>query len=43
MESLSYIDARDGAQAVVAALEYQTPGFDSFVIANSDNVMGWPP
>jgi len=35
----SYIDARDGAQAVVRALEYQTPGFDSFVIANSDNVM----
>jgi nucleoside-diphosphate-sugar epimerase len=35
----SYIDARDGAQAVVRALEYQTPGFDSFVIANNDNVM----
>ncbi len=35
----SYIDARDGAQAVVRALDYQTPGFDSFVIANSDNVM----
>lgn len=35
----SYIDARDGAQAVVRALEYQTPGFDSFVIANHDNVM----
>jgi nucleoside-diphosphate-sugar epimerase len=35
----SYIDARDGAQAVVRALEYETPGFDSFVIANNDNVM----
>ena len=35
----SYIDARDGAQAVVRALEYQTPGFESFAIANNDNVM----
>lgn len=35
----SYIDARDGAQAVVRALDYETPGFDAFVIANSDNVM----
>ena len=35
----SYIDARDGARAVVRALEYQTPGFDSFVIANNDSVM----
>lgn len=35
----SYIDARDGAQAVVRALGHQTPGFDSFVIANNDSVM----
>ena len=35
----SYIDARDGAQAVVRALDHQTPGFDTFVIANDDNVM----
>ena len=38
----TYIDARDGAQAVIRALEYQTPGFDSFVIANSDSVMSRP-
>ena len=38
----SYIDARDGAQAVIRALDYQTPGFDSFVIANSDSVMSRP-
>jgi nucleoside-diphosphate-sugar epimerase len=30
----SYIDARDGAQAVMRALEYDKPGFDSFIIAN---------
>lgn len=35
----TYIDVRDGAQAVLRALEYQKPGFDYFVIANSDNVM----
>ena len=35
----TYIDARDGAQAVVRALDYQTRGFDKFVIANDDNVM----
>jgi nucleoside-diphosphate-sugar epimerase len=29
----SYIDARDGAQAVRLALAYDTPGFDVFVIA----------
>ena len=38
----SYIDARDGAQAVVRALEYQTPGFESVMIANSDSVMSRP-
>ena len=35
----SYIDARDGAQAVLRALEYGKPGFDNFVIANADSVM----
>ncbi len=34
-----YIDARDGAQAVIKSLEYQAPGFDKFVIANADTVM----
>ncbi len=35
----SYIDSRDGAQAVVRALEYDRPGFDNFIIANPDTVM----
>ncbi|UFU02529.1 NAD(P)-dependent oxidoreductase [Ruania suaedae] len=35
----SYIDARDGAQAVLKALEYDTPGFDRFIIASPDTVM----
>lgn len=34
-----YIDARDGAQAVIKSLEYPEPGFDNFVIANADTVM----
>lgn len=34
-----YIDGRDGAQAVSRALEYQTPGFEAFIIANADTVM----
>lgn len=34
-----YIDGRDGAQAVVKALEYETPGFEAFIIANADTVM----
>jgi len=34
-----YIDARDGAQAVIKGLEYSVPGFDRFVIANADTVM----
>jgi nucleoside-diphosphate-sugar epimerase len=34
-----YIDGRDGAQAVARALEYQTPGFEAFIIANADTVM----
>ncbi|HZJ40582.1 MAG TPA: NAD(P)-dependent oxidoreductase [Demequina sp.] len=34
-----YIDARDGAQAIIRSLEYREPGFDHFVIANADTVM----
>jgi nucleoside-diphosphate-sugar epimerase len=35
----SYIDGRDGAQAVARALEYPAPGFEAFIIANDDTVM----
>lgn len=35
----SYIDARDGAQAVLRALELSRPGFDVFIIAAADSVM----
>jgi nucleoside-diphosphate-sugar epimerase len=35
----SYIDARDGAQAVRLALAHETPGFEVFIIANADTVM----
>ncbi len=35
-----YIDARDGAQAVRRALEWDFAGREIFVIANSDTVMG---
>ncbi|MGH3416783.1 MAG: NAD-dependent epimerase/dehydratase family protein [Actinocrinis sp.] len=35
----SYIDARDGGQAVRRALEYPHPGFEVCVIANADTVM----
>lgn len=35
----SYIDARDGAQAVRLALEYPQPGLEVFIIANADTVM----
>jgi nucleoside-diphosphate-sugar epimerase len=35
----SYIDARDGAQAVRKALEARLSGFEAFIIANSDTVM----
>jgi len=38
----SYIDVRDGAQAVVRALAYDRPGFDNFVITNADTVMSRP-
>ncbi|MDQ0921996.1 nucleoside-diphosphate-sugar epimerase [Pseudarthrobacter sp. W1I19] len=34
-----YIDGRDGAQAVVRALENGRPGFEAYIIANSDTVM----
>jgi nucleoside-diphosphate-sugar epimerase len=34
-----YIDARDGAQAVRKALEFDRPGVEIFVIANADTVM----
>lgn len=35
----SYIDGRDGAQAVARALERARPGFEAYVIANADTVM----
>jgi nucleoside-diphosphate-sugar epimerase len=38
----SYIDARDGAQAVHRALAYDRPGFEVFIIANADTVMSRP-
>lgn len=38
----SYIDARDGAQAVEKALEKKLPGFNHFLIANADTVMTRP-
>jgi nucleoside-diphosphate-sugar epimerase len=34
-----YIDARDGALAVEKALDYETPGFEPFIIASPDSVM----
>jgi nucleoside-diphosphate-sugar epimerase len=38
----SYIDCRDGAQAVRLALEHRATGVDVFVIANADTVMSRP-
>ncbi|MDX6593141.1 MAG: hypothetical protein QOI85_1651 [Chloroflexota bacterium] len=38
----SYIDARDGAQAVRRALEHEARGMDVFIIANADTVMSRP-
>lgn len=35
-----YIDGRDGAQAVARALENGQPGFEAFIVANADTVMG---
>jgi nucleoside-diphosphate-sugar epimerase len=37
-----YIDTRDGALAVQRALENGRPGFETFVIANAENVVGRP-
>ena len=37
-----YIDARDGAQAVCRALEYDATGADVFIIANADTVSSRP-
>jgi UDP-glucose 4-epimerase len=34
-----YIDARDGAQAVRRALDYDATGVEIFIIANADTVM----
>ena len=34
-----YIDARDGAQAIRKALEFDQPGADVFIIASGDTVM----
>ena len=38
----SYIDGRDGAQAVVRALEANRPGFEAYIIAAADTVMSRP-
>lgn len=38
----SYIDGRDGAQAVLKALELRSTGFDRFIIAAADTVMSRP-
>jgi len=37
-----YVDARDGAQAVLRALDVAAPGFDRFIIAAADTVMTRP-
>jgi len=37
-----YIDARDGAQAIEKALEWETKGFDRFIITAADTVMTRP-
>jgi nucleoside-diphosphate-sugar epimerase len=38
----SYIDGRDGAQAVRLAMEHEATGVEVFVIANADTVMSRP-
>jgi nucleoside-diphosphate-sugar epimerase len=38
----AYIDSRDGAQAVLRALETRGPGFEAFIIAAADGVMTKP-
>lgn len=35
----TYIDVRDGAQAVLRAVEHGVPGFEAYVIASPDSVM----
>lgn len=37
-----YIDTRDGALAVLRALENGKPGFETFIIANADSVLATP-
>ncbi|MEJ1229672.1 MAG: NAD(P)-dependent oxidoreductase [Galbitalea sp.] len=37
-----YIDTRDGALAVLRALENGRPGFETFVIANADTIVSRP-
>jgi UDP-glucose 4-epimerase len=37
-----YIDARDGGQAVLKALELSKPGFEAYIIAAADTVMSRP-
>lgn len=37
-----YIDARDGAQAILRALELESVGFDRFIIAAADTVSSRP-
>ncbi len=37
-----YIDARDGAQAVQKAIEWEHTGMDTFIIANEDSVSSIP-
>jgi nucleoside-diphosphate-sugar epimerase len=37
-----YIDTRDGALAVLRALENAGPGFETFIIANADTVVARP-
>ncbi|MEO8094188.1 MAG: NAD(P)-dependent oxidoreductase [Pseudolysinimonas sp.] len=37
-----YIDGRDGAQAVLRALEANLPGFETYIIAAADTVMSRP-
>jgi nucleoside-diphosphate-sugar epimerase len=38
----SYIDARDGAQAIRKAVEWEATGMHAFIIANADTVMTTP-
>ncbi|RYE90543.1 MAG: NAD(P)-dependent oxidoreductase, partial [Cytophagaceae bacterium] len=38
----AYIDARDGAQAIRKAIEWQATGMHAFIIANADTVMEKP-